>query len=193
MNQIWLRLRSASISTFLVSLLFASTLDAQPSSISIDQNQGSSKPLSSLKPGEASGSMTIRENTVELKFAYARKIKGRFDPTKEEYKVLLTSQPVSDAVLKSGEDLFDAFMKADGLYLYIDSERRIVSISLAAMIVREVKGGGKQSSNVNFFATVMGEYVKIDGESIRAESQDEEKNSSGKYGYTVAFNAIFIK
>src|SRR5215831_5954113 len=96
MNPKWLK-ASMLILVFLLSNNFATHSFAS----STQQQQVPLKPLSSLKLGEVSGYVTAADSRVEVKYAYARKIKGE---TGQEFNVLLSDQPVSEDALKKGED-----------------------------------------------------------------------------------------
>jgi hypothetical protein len=73
--------------------------------------------------GKASGTLTIDEKGIALKYSYAMAQPNTFDAAKSDTAVLLTSKPLSEGALEGVEDLMDAAREQHGwAFFKINSE-----------------------------------------------------------------------
>ena len=86
--------RSTIAMVFLSPLLTLVYCNANSASSPSERVQTGGLTSSTLKLGEAKGTLTGYGQTRELKFAYARKVDGLEDETKKEIEVLLTNDPI---------------------------------------------------------------------------------------------------
>lgn len=116
------------------------TFDANGALPTTETSQTGAASTSTLKPGEARGTLTAGGQSVELKFAYAHTTKGHDDVTRQEIEVLLTNKPIPLESLLKGDDFYDALFFAQdnvGLCLRVSREGKVVYLSLKMRIVRQ--------------------------------------------------------
>ncbi len=132
-----------------------------------------------LKTGEAKGSL-IQNRTVELKYAYARKIKVQGDSM---YSLVLTDRPYSEDILKKGDRLGD-FISNDNLRFVISPEGKIVTMSFFL---------SPHFSNSKAYASANRKSVTIGADSIEGELAEEDSGFGGKWSYRVKFKSAILK
>lgn len=168
------------------------TFDANGALPPTEMTQTGAASTSTLKPGEAKGTLTAGGQSVELKFAYAHMTKGHDDLTKQEIEVLLTNQPIPKESLLKGDDFRDALFFAQdnvGLCLRVSREGKVVYLSLKMRIVRQ-----SQQISLNQQSQVLAVgVVKIDAGSIEGKSEQQAESSGEKWSYEVAFRAPIMK
>jgi hypothetical protein len=106
-------------------LLFSWSCSSKATETSVAQVESLANkvPLSQLKAGEAKGILTYKGISIELKYAYARKVK--VSGGGEAYSLLLTDQPFSEDVLKKGDTLDNAIGLKNNLHFMITIEGKI--------------------------------------------------------------------
>ena len=134
-----------------------------------------------LKIGEAKGSL-IQNRTVELKYAYARKVKVQGDPM---YSLVLTHRPYSEDILKKGDTLSDAVGFNDMLHFMITPEGKIVTMSFFL--------SPPNLSNSKAYASANRKSVTIGADSIEGELAEEDSGFGGKWSYRVKFKSAILK
>src|SRR5215510_2794425 len=157
-------------SALLLSLLTVHTLNANDALRPTELIQTSQSSSVTLKSGEASGKLTAGGQSIEMKFAYARKVKGRIDESKEEFEILLTDKPVRGELLWKGDDFSDAlfYEGGKGLRLRASLEGRLIYLFLSTLIERPA-----QRISFGLGEDLWGEVVKIAANHIEGKSQRE--------------------
>jgi len=169
---------------FLAPLLTLVYGDANSASSPSEKAQTGGLTSSTLKLGEAKGTLTAYGQTRELKFAYACKVEGMEDETKKEIVVLLTSDPIPK------EDLIPNQLSCgiSSLCLRVNDKGRIVFAKMFMIIEKP----GEQRG-VGISVPMSGEVVKVGATSIEGKSEKEIESDGVKWRYAVAFKARMVK
>jgi hypothetical protein len=154
--------------------------DSSPS----EKVQTGGRTSSTLKLGEAKGTLRAYGQTTELKFAYACKVAGWEDETKKEIEVLLTDDPIPK------EDLIPNQLScgSSALCLRVNDKGRIV---FAKMFMIIGKPGAQRALGIH--VPMSGEVVRVGATSIEGKSEKEIESDGVKWSYAVAFNARMVK
>ena len=169
---------------FLSPLLTFDYSNAKSATSPCEKAQTGGLTSSTLKPGEAKGTLSAYGQTRELKFAYACKVEGLEDETKKEIVVLLTYDPIPK------EELIPNQLSCgiSSLCLRVNDKGRIVFAKMFMIIEKP----GEQRG-VGISVPMSGEVVKIAATSIEGKSEKEIESDGVKWSYTVAFNARMVK
>ncbi|MEK6304541.1 MAG: hypothetical protein AABO41_27960 [Acidobacteriota bacterium] len=133
-----------------------------------------------LKTGEAKGNL-IKNRTVELKYAYARRVKVQGQPM---YSLVLTDRPYSEDILKKGDSLSDAVGFKDKLHFVISTEGKIVTMNFL------LSPPGLSTSKA--YASANRKSVTIGADSIEGELAEEDSDFE-KWSYRVRFKSTILK
>lgn len=173
----------------IMAILFLSPLilvcgNANSASSPSEKVQTGGLTSSTLKIGQAKGTVTAYGQRSELKFAYAYKVAGWEDETKRDIVVLLTNDPIPE------EDLIPEklFCGISSLCLRVNDKGRIVFAKMFMIIEKP----GEQRG-VGISVPMSGEVVKIGATSIEGKSEKEIESDGVKWSYAVAFNARMVK
>lgn len=81
-----------------------------------------------MKPGTASGSMSVDGTGMKLNYAYAMAQPNSFDKEKTDIAILISEKPVPDERFKDVEDLRDVAVRQHGwLYFEINDEQKPIT------------------------------------------------------------------
>jgi len=169
---------------FLSLLLTLVSCNANSASSPGDKVQAGGLPSSTLKLGEAKGTLTAYGQTTELKFAYACMVEGLEDETKKEIAILLTDEPIPEEKLIPGQ----LSCGSSSLCLRVNDKGRIV---FAKMLMIIEKPG--EQRGVGISVPMSGEVIKVSATSIEGKSEKEIESDGMKWSYTVAFKARMVK
>ena len=175
--------------TMNVSLSSMAEQSKPVNALSSEKQSGESNAPSIPAVGKADGTLTVNGKTVPIRFAYARRIKGRFDATKQEFDLILTDKPLPAVELKSLRELRDSFhtpmtsirnVKAQGVYLYLDSEGKIRTRAPYHEALDGTSIAEMTSENEGF---------KIEKESITGKTKHDGEDFGQKWRYSISFHA----
>ena len=175
--------RSIMAILFLSPLIFVCG-NANSASSPSEKVQTGGLTSSTLKLGEAKGTVRAYGQTTELKFAYACKVEALEDETKKEIVVLLTDDPIPKEKLIPNQ----LSCGISALCLRVNDKGRIV---FAKMFMIIEKPG--QQRGVGISMPMSGEVVKVGATSIEGKSEKEIESDGVKWSYAVAFNARMVK
>jgi hypothetical protein len=169
---------------FLSPLLTLVYCNANGASSPSEKVQPGGLTSSTLKLGEAKGTLTAYGQTRELKFAYACKVEALEDETKKEIEVLLTNDPIPKENLIPNQLSCGILC----LRLRVNDKGRIVFAKMLMLI--EKRG---EERGVGISVPMLGEVVKVGVTSIEGKSEKEIESDGVKWSYAVAFKARMVK
>jgi hypothetical protein len=167
---------------FLSPLLTFDYGNAKSASSPSEKAQTGGLTSSTLKLGEAKGTLKAYGQTRELKFAYASKVEAL--EAKKEIVVLLTYDPIPK------EDLIPNQLSCgiSSLCLRVNDKGRIVFAKMFMIIEKP-----REQRGVGISVPMSGEVVRIGATSIDGKSEKEIESDGVKWSYAVAFNARMVK
>jgi len=158
------------------------------------------EPTRVAEAGQANGTLTVSGQPVQLAYAYAVRVPGSFDKTTQDIQVIVTDKPVPAEVLeglrKLDMDIDDCFNKValsirglpeidvQGMYLRIDSEKRITS--------RSPHHHALENTSVSMGGGEGGEFT-IEEDSITGKSASDNPEFTHPWSYNVSFKAWLKK
>jgi hypothetical protein len=158
------------------------------------------EPTRVAEAGQANGTLTVSGQPVQLAYAYAVRVPGSFDKTTQDIQVIVTDKPVPAEVLeglrKLDMDIDDCFNKValsirglpeidvQGMYLRIDSEKRITS--------RSPHHHALENTSISMGGGEGGEFT-IEEDSITGKSASDNPEFTHPWSYNVSFKAWLKK
>ena len=158
------------------------------------------EPAPVTETGSAHGTLTVSGQPVQLAYAYAVRVPGSFDKTTQDIQVIVTDKPVPAEVLeglrKLDKDIDDCFSKValsirglpeidvQGMYLRIDSEKRITS--------RSPHHHALENTSISMGGGEGGEFA-IEEDTITGKSASDNPEFTHPWSYNISFKASLKK
>ncbi|MEK6299448.1 MAG: hypothetical protein AABO41_01905 [Acidobacteriota bacterium] len=194
------------VRVWIAGLLFLAACNAKNESAPKDASTAkkdtpeAAEPAPATETGTASGTLTVKGQSVQLAYAYALRVPGMFDKTTQDVQVIVTDKPVPKEVVeglrKLGKDLDDCFSKmtlsmrglpeieVQGMYLLIDAQKHILSRSPHHLAL--------ENTSISLGGGPGGEFT-VEEDSITGKSADDNPSDEHPWSYTLTFKASLKK